>query len=88
MNLTDLKEKPIQDLVEMAQKIGIENVGRLRKQDIIFTILKDHSSNGEDISGGNKLKEPAVPIGFFSVRMETFTFDFLFFMKASIFSDK
>ena len=49
MNLTELKEKPIQELVEMAEKIGVENVGRLRKQDIIFTILKDHSSNGEDI---------------------------------------
>ncbi|GIS45675.1 MAG: hypothetical protein Ct9H90mP18_00070 [Gammaproteobacteria bacterium] len=40
MNLTELKKKPIQELVEMAEKIGVENVGRLRKQDIIFTILK------------------------------------------------
>ena len=56
MNLTELKEKPIQELVEMAEKIGVENVGRLRKQDIIFTILKDHSSNGEDISGGGVLE--------------------------------
>ena len=36
MNLTELKEKPIQELVEMAEKIGVENVGRLRKQDIIL----------------------------------------------------
>ena len=41
MNLTELKDKPIQELVEMAEKIGVENVGRLRKQDIIFTILKN-----------------------------------------------
>ena len=40
MNLTELKEKPIQELVSMAEKMGAENVGRLRKQDVIFTILK------------------------------------------------
>ena len=33
MNLTELKEKPIQELVEIAEKMGAENVGRLRKQD-------------------------------------------------------
>ena len=42
MNLTELKDKPIQELVEMAEKMGAENVGRLRKQDIIFSILKNH----------------------------------------------
>ena len=35
MNLTELKEKPIQELVTMAEKMGAENVGRLRKQDVI-----------------------------------------------------
>jgi len=56
MNLTELKDKPIQELVEMAEKMGAENVGRLRKQDIIFSILKNHSSSGEDISGGGVLE--------------------------------
>ena len=56
MNLTELKEKPIQELVSMAEKMGAENVGRLRKQDVIFTILKSHSSSGEDISGGGVLE--------------------------------
>ena len=56
MNLTELKDKPIKELVEMAEKMGAENVGRLRKQDIIFSILKNHSSSGEDISGGGVLE--------------------------------
>ena len=56
MNLTELKEKPIQELVQIAEGMGAENVGRLRKQDVIFTILKNHSSSGEDISGGGVLE--------------------------------
>ena len=56
MNLTELKEKPIQELVQIAEKMGAENVNRLKKQDVIFTILKNHSSNGEDISGEGVLE--------------------------------
>ena len=50
MNLTELKLKPVQELVEIAEGMGADNVGRLRKQDVIFTILKSHSSSGEDLS--------------------------------------
>ena len=56
MNLTELKQKPVQELVEIAEGMGADNVGRLRKQDVIFTILKNHSSSGEDISGGGVLE--------------------------------
>jgi transcription termination factor Rho len=56
MNLTELKQKPVQDLVKIAEQMGADNVGRLRKQDVIFTILKSHSSSGEDISGGGVLE--------------------------------
>ena len=56
MNLTELKQKPVQDLVKIAEEMGADNVGRLRKQDVIFTILKSHSSSGEDISGGGVLE--------------------------------
>ncbi len=56
MNLTELKKKPVQDLVKIAENMGADNVGRLRKQDVIFTILKSHSSSGEDISGGGVLE--------------------------------
>ena len=35
MNLTDLKSKPIPELLEIAQTMGMENLGRSRKQEII-----------------------------------------------------
>ena len=56
MNLSELKQKPVQELVKIAEEMGADNVGRLRKQDVIFTILKSHSSSGEDISGGGVLE--------------------------------
>ena len=56
MNLSELKQKPVQELVQIAEGMGADNVGRLRKQDVIFTILKSHSSSGEDISGGGVLE--------------------------------
>ena len=43
MNLTQLKLKPVNDLVDLATKMGLENMGRSRKQDIIFSILKAHA---------------------------------------------
>lgn len=56
MNLTDLKKQPIAQLLEMAQEMGLENLSRTRKQDIIFAILKKHAKNGEDISGDGVLE--------------------------------
>jgi transcription termination factor Rho len=56
MNLTDLKKKPIADLLSTAQEMGLENLSRTRKQDIIFSILKKHAKDGEDISGDGVLE--------------------------------
>jgi transcription termination factor Rho len=56
MNLTDLKTKSTQELVDVAKEIGIENVGRSRKQDIIFNVLKKHAKSGEDIHGDGVLE--------------------------------
>ena len=52
MNLTDLKKKNAAELIELAQSIGIESLARQRKQDMIFSILKEHSKQGEHIHGG------------------------------------
>ena len=46
MNLTELKTRPPADLVELAESMGLENLARSRKQDIIFSILKAHAKNG------------------------------------------
>ncbi len=56
MNLTELKKKPAQEIVELAQSMGIDNIARARKQDIIFAILKAHAKNGEDIYGDGVLE--------------------------------
>jgi len=56
MNLTDLKQKPISELVKIAEDMGLDNVARSRKQDIIFSILKRHAKGGEDIYGDGVLE--------------------------------
>ncbi len=56
MNLTDLKYKPASELVQLGEKMGIENLGRSRKQDIIFSILKEHAKAGENIYGDGVLE--------------------------------
>ena len=64
MNLTELKAKPINELVEMAEAMGIENVARSRKQDVIFSLLKRHAKSGEDISGDGVLEILSDGFGF------------------------
>ncbi len=56
MNLTELKTKPVSALVDLATSMGLENVARSRKQDIIFSILKAHARSGEDIYGDGVLE--------------------------------
>ncbi len=56
MNLTELKKKPVPELIELAKSMGIENMARTRKQDLIFAILKAHAKNGEDIFGDGVLE--------------------------------
>ena len=56
MNLSEVKTKTITELVEIAEKLGLEDVGRLKKQDIIFQILKKQADDGIDIFGGGVLE--------------------------------
>ncbi len=56
MNLTDLKTKPIEELIEIAKEMGMESLARSRKQDVIFNILKKHARSGEDIYGDGVLE--------------------------------
>ena len=56
MNLTELKEKPVPELLSIAQGMGVENMSRSRKQDVIFAILKAHAKSGEDIFGDGVLE--------------------------------
>jgi len=56
MNLTELKDTPVSKLVTLGESMGLENLARLRKQDIIFAILKAHAKSGEDIFGAGVLE--------------------------------
>ncbi len=56
MSLTDLKTKSTQELIDMAREMGLENMARSRKQDIIFALLKRHAKSGEDIWGDGVLE--------------------------------
>ena len=56
MNLTDLKTKTTQQLIDIAKEIGLDNMARSRKQDIIFAVLKRHAKSGEDIYGDGVLE--------------------------------
>ncbi|MCG7412957.1 transcription termination factor Rho [Moraxella nonliquefaciens] len=62
MNLTELKRKPVSDLLYIAEQMGLENMARSRKQDIIFAILKTHARNGGPIYGDGVLE--ILPDGF------------------------
>ncbi len=56
LSLTDLKTKSTQELIDMAREMGLENMARSRKQDIIFALLKRHAKSGEDIWGDGVLE--------------------------------
>jgi len=56
MNLRDLKTRPASALVELGESLGLENLARSRKQDIIFSVLKAHAKKGEDIYGDGVLE--------------------------------
>ena len=55
MNLEELKKKTPQELIAQAEKLEIENPSTLRKQEILFAILKKLAQKNEQISGGGVL---------------------------------
>lgn len=49
MNLSDLKQKTVPELIELLKSMGGDHSSRMRRQDIIFSILKAQAKKGEDI---------------------------------------
>jgi transcription termination factor Rho len=62
MHLNELKSLPIKALVDNALEMGIENASRLRKQELMFAILKRHAKAGEAVFGDGTLE--VLPDGF------------------------
>ncbi len=56
MHLTELKTRSPADLIKLGESLGLENFARLRKQDIVFNILKATAKNDEDIYGDGVLE--------------------------------
>src|SRR5258705_11537151 len=62
LHLSELKAHHVTQLVEMAVANGIENASRLRKQDLIFALLKNQAKKGASIFGDGTLE--VLPDGF------------------------
>jgi len=56
MNLSELKLKPLNEISTIADNLKVENVGRLKKQELLFAILKKQAKSGEDIYGDGVLE--------------------------------
>jgi len=56
MNLQELKKRSPAELIIEAEKLAIENPSTLRKQDILFAILKKLAEKNEKITGGGVLE--------------------------------
>ena len=61
-NLSDLKKLHISELIKLAESCSVENSSRMRRQDLIFGILKSKAKNGEVIKGQGSLE--VLPDGF------------------------
>ena len=56
MNIQELKRKSSEHLITEAENLGIENASTLRKQEILFAILKKLAEKSEEITGGGVLQ--------------------------------
>ncbi|MGE4317679.1 MAG: transcription termination factor Rho [Deferribacterales bacterium] len=72
MNLTDLKKKAIEELVTIANSVGIENSDGLLKQELIFEILKQTSAQNGQIYGQGVLE--ILPDGFGFLRSPNYNY--------------
>ncbi len=64
MHLKELKKKTSADLVEMAEELGVEGASTLRRQDLIFAILKEVAEDGEEIIGQGTIEVLTDGFGF------------------------
>ena len=56
IKLKDLKKKSVAELLAMAEEMEIENVGNLRRQDLLFAVLKKMASDNTRITGNGVLE--------------------------------
>jgi transcription termination factor Rho len=56
MHLKDLKKQTPAELVTMAEELGVEGASTLRKQDLMFSILKVRAETGAEINGSGTIE--------------------------------
>ena len=56
MQLSELKTLHVSKLLDMATELVIENANRMRKQELIYAVLKAKAKNGETIYGDGTLE--------------------------------
>ncbi len=56
MHLKDLKAKPVSELVDMGRDLGLDNLARSRKQEVIAAIVRKQAKAGEDVFGTGTLE--------------------------------
>jgi transcription termination factor Rho len=64
LHLSELKQKTASELMAMAQEMELDNLSRMRKQDLIFAMLKGHAKAGERIHGDGVLEILSDGFGF------------------------
>ena len=62
MHLSDLKSKHVSELLDIALELDVDNASRLRKQELMFAILKKRAKAGEQIFSDGTLE--ILPDGF------------------------
>ena len=64
LNITDLQQKPMQELAEMGKALGIEGIGALEKSTLIFEILRANAEKSGRLYGSGYLEVLADGFGF------------------------
>lgn len=72
MNLQELKTRSPAELLAFAEELGIENVSTMRKQDMMFAILKNLAEEGVPISGSGVLEVLQDGFGFLRAPEENY----------------
>ena len=72
MNMSDLKEKKMGELTQMAKEADIDDPSNMRKQELIFSLLKDKSQEDGDIYGQGVLE--VLPDGFGFLRASDYNY--------------
>ena len=64
MHLNELKALHVSEVLKQAEDLEIENTGRMRKQELMFAIIKKRAKAGEQVfaDGVLEIAQPGAPL--------------------------